>query len=286
MLQVLSDVHLEARRVATLRDFVDPCAENLVLAGDIGDPGRKTYSDFIEQACQSFRRVFVVPGNHEYYGRTLEEGDGLVREACAARGAEVLQGSRTRVDGVDLVGATLWSRVDAFDRSAYEHSDHVSVREFTPRIRNDIHTRHAEFLRWAVTREEPVVVVTHHLPSFSLVADEYRRPFAKNDMWASACDDIVKRASAWIYGHTHAPSRRIAFGVCETVCNPVGYPDETSRHDRRAVLNIDRDALFHRMTANAAAAEAAPTAAPHAVSTSAVASPHSDTPNTDMLVRL
>eukprot|EP00873_Tetraselmis_striata_P033856 jgi/Tetstr1/454120/TSEL_041039.t1 len=237
MFQVLSDVHLEVRGGGSLRDFLDPCAENLVLAGDVGDPGSAAYSCFLHEACRSFRRVFVVTGNHEYYGRTLEEGERLAREACLGCGAELLQGARTRVDGVDLVGATLWSRVDPFDRASYDHSDHSSIRKFTPRTRNMLHETHSSFLRWAVTCQSPVVVVTHHLPSFSLVADEYRRPFAKHDMWASDCDDVVRRAAGWIYGHTHTPSRRTLFGACEAVCNPVGYPGDPPRHDRRAVLD-------------------------------------------------
>jgi hypothetical protein len=101
-IRVLSDLHLE------FQDWVPPKsdADIVVLAGDIhvGVHG-------IEWARRRFplTPVVYVPGNHEYYGGSLQ----AVREELYARGkclgVDVLDGRKSVIGGVRFLGATLWT---------------------------------------------------------------------------------------------------------------------------------------------------------------------------------
>src|SRR5947208_562344 len=73
-LQVMSDLHLEAERSYSNFD-IPHSAPYLILAGDIGCLLEyKNYLGFLSHQCTRFEHVYLVLGNHEFYGRSREEG--------------------------------------------------------------------------------------------------------------------------------------------------------------------------------------------------------------------
>jgi hypothetical protein len=113
-IRILSDLHLE------FQDWVPPEADAdiVVLAGDIHVGVRG-----IEWARRSFPLIPVVyvPGNHEFYGGSLQ----VVTEELYVRGkrlgVDVLDGRMAVIGGVRFLGATLWT-----DFALYG-SDHQSI---------------------------------------------------------------------------------------------------------------------------------------------------------------
>jgi hypothetical protein len=78
---------------------------------------------------------------------------------------------------------------------------------------------------------QPAVVITHHLPTFALVAAKYARYGSLNGFFASACDDLIREpVRAWIAGHSHTAVtiHPLARGGGSITCtlNPRGYPGE------------------------------------------------------------
>ena len=61
--QYISDIHLEHCQQYEL----EPVADYLILAGDIGYPTEPHYETFIEDVSRKFQKVFIVMGNHEYW---------------------------------------------------------------------------------------------------------------------------------------------------------------------------------------------------------------------------
>lgn len=91
--QVLSDVHLEHRPRSPLPAAA---ADYLILAGDIGETnsraGYPVYKAFLAACSQQFPGgVFLVAGNHESYGgsiqKTLNDLQALCSVSCGALGA-------------------------------------------------------------------------------------------------------------------------------------------------------------------------------------------------------
>ena len=67
-IQYISDIHLETRKqTAPFKSILEPVAEYLVLAGDIGNPITPIYEEFLKYCSDNFVTVFYVLGNHEYY---------------------------------------------------------------------------------------------------------------------------------------------------------------------------------------------------------------------------
>ena len=89
-----------------------------------------------------------------------------------------------------------------------------------------------------LTEDRHVVVMTHHLPSLSLIDEQYRDS-PLNWAFASATDCLLDfPVRLWVCGHTHVSMcRTLGNGVC-VVVNPVGHPDESTGYERALVMEV------------------------------------------------
>ena len=123
-IQLLSDLHLE-----TNPDFVAtpaPGADLLVLAGDIGSYQERHDGSVMTEPDWGLRRfsplpqyagwpvpVMFVPGNHEYDARDIDQVHAELRQTCDRLGIDWLERETREMQGVRLIGTTLWADFDA-----------------------------------------------------------------------------------------------------------------------------------------------------------------------------
>ncbi len=243
-IQYISDLHLEFNRTDIA---LGRAAHVLVLAGDIGDPMSKTYSEFLSWCARDWAHVIVVAGNHELYNRqppsawkwsqpdTVATRIAACRAAAAGAGPNVhfLERDSVVIGGVRFLGCTLWSDVSGEEEMVERRlSDYSAIT-----VDGQVSVVAAQTLEWhlrdrawleaelaAGAEGEPVVVVTHHLPTYSLIAPRYLGS-PLNVAFASHLDDVLVRppVRAWICGHSHTAGRVEVNGV-RCLLNPVGYP--------------------------------------------------------------
>ncbi|MBE3043363.1 metallophosphoesterase, partial [Candidatus Bathyarchaeota archaeon] len=73
-IQLLSDIHLEVASQYTTYTFPQT-APYLLLAGDIGNLAhRAPYLAFLTTLVPKYTRIFLLLGNHDFYGLTYEDG--------------------------------------------------------------------------------------------------------------------------------------------------------------------------------------------------------------------
>lgn len=244
-LHVLSDLHTEFAEFEVPKTDADV----VVLAGDVG-VGTAAIEWVAEQV--SSLPVVYVPGNHEYYGRDIRSADRLA--AAAPENVRVLHDSACEINGVRFLGSTLWTdfKFDgegeawfARERAKRLIVDFTSIkngnRRFTPEDSVDLHRRS---VAWLVDELEkghdgPTVVVTHHLPASPSVANQYRND-PLNAAFASRLEGIIEKyhPELWIHGHTHAACDYEIYGT-RVVCNPRGYPSESSARGFQPKLIIE-----------------------------------------------
>jgi predicted phosphodiesterase len=232
-IRVLSDLHLE------FQDWNPPDTEAdiIVLAGDIHSGTRG-----VEWARRQFpiTPVLYVPGNHEFYGRNIEETLSDLQKTGRRFGVDVLHGRGVTIGGARFLGATLWtdfalhggdaaSLRRAMADAQYGMSDFRLIRRGTHGLFRPEHARamHLEQVCWMRERladefNGPTVVVTHHLPHPRSIHPKYSGS-ALNPSFASDLSDIVAPPiAAWIHGHTHESCNYLESGT-RVVCNPRGY---------------------------------------------------------------
>ena len=251
-IRVLSDLHLE------IHDWNPPDAEAdiIVLAGDIHSGTRG-----IEWARRQFplMPILYVPGNHEFYGREMQETLCDLQKAGRRFGVDVLHGRGVAIGGVRFLGATLWtdfalngtdvaSLRRAMSDANYGMSDFSLIRHgrhglFRPEHARAMHLEQRDWIRDRLADEfpGPTVLVTHHLPHpRSIHSKCWGSPL--NPSFASDLSHLLgPPVAVWIHGHIHDSCDYIHGGT-RVVCNPRGYgPFElNTAFDPILTIRVDR----------------------------------------------
>lgn len=253
-IRVLSDLHLEFQSWTP----PDADADVIVLAGDIHSGTRG-----VEWARRQFPLlpILYVPGNHEFYGRELQETLSDLQKAGRRFGVDVLHGRGVAIGGVRFLGATLWTDFAlhgsdpqavqrAMSDAKYGMSDFSVIRHGLGLLRPE-HARalHLEQVSWLRERlgdefPGPTVVITHHLPHARSIHRKYHGS-SLNPSFASDLSRLMgPPIAAWIHGHTHESCDYVDEST-RVVCNPRGYgPFElNAAFDPIMTIDIDRSPL-------------------------------------------
>lgn len=235
---VLSDLHTE------VEDWAPPAipeGDICIVAGDTARGAREAV-DWMAHHILPSMPVAGVLGNHEFYGHQVERERSEALHWGRQRGVAMLDDTVAIIDGVRLIGATLWTdfylggtpersvRAAAVGMRDY-HVIGTRAGRFTPRMSAELHRTSLQFI--IDTLETPfdgeTVVVTHHSPSPRSVADIYEGD-PLNAAFSSNLDALIERyqPAAWVHGHTHC-SFDYEIGQTRVVCNPRGYGDENSK---------------------------------------------------------
>lgn len=234
-IQYASDLHLEFHENSRwLRDNpLVPVGDILVLAGDIGYLGDEMYSKhpFWNWCADNFEQTFVVPGNHELYKyfdiNNLTEGWAeRIRANISAVYNKVIC-----LKDIDLILSTLWAKIYPAEAYYVEHgvTDFRRIRNGETLLSwdrfNDEHDRCVEFIKRSIEQStaRKRVVVTHHVPSFELMAEEFKGSLI-NGAFTSDLNLLIESCPIdyWIYGHSH---RNIDGEIAGTkmLSNQLGY---------------------------------------------------------------
>lgn len=242
-IQVLSDLHLEVGQQYSSFDF-PVSAPWLVLAGDIGRLiDYEAYLDFISRQTERYERVFLVLGNHEFYGLSHQAGIERARELVVESrlGGKVVLLHRNQWDdpelGSDLtiLGCTLWSHVPdpAREIVRYKVQDFKKIEGWSPEKHTEQHEidlgwLHKRVRELAITAPgRHVLVVTHHAPTMKGTS----APRNEDNPWSSAYATHVlqeeggglwRQVKVWIFGHTHYCTDFMVGGV-RLLANQRGY---------------------------------------------------------------
>ena len=272
-IQLLSDLHLE-----THPHFVPefaPGADVLILAGDIGS--YQEGSMLVTQGDQDFGLarfspradlaawpvpVFFVPGNHEYDGMPFEEAHARLQETCERLQITWLHRRVKVMNGVRLIGCTLWSDFEALVPLQGPLTQQLKAREKAERAA-DFYLRKTgttldgkPFLSDKVRAQaqadqawltqalsEPfegvTVVVTHFAPSLKSADPRYGLTPGTAG-FCNALDHLLPKANLWLHGHLHCAHDYVHAG-CRVVANPLGYArkNEQLAFEARKIWRVD-----------------------------------------------
>jgi predicted phosphodiesterase len=235
---LLSDLHHELWRDKAPRfDLAVSRPDIVILAGDI-DTGDKA----VAWAAQAFAGIPVlyVHGNHEAYGRNLDDTEDDIAAACAVAGNVHFLNCGEYIAGtVRFLGATMWTDFCLFgdDTRAAAMREAEAVMNDYRRIRlakkgyrklraadtAHCHALHKLWLRKKLGEpfDGTTVVITHMAPSMQSVAGQYAHDLI-SAAYASRLDELAHKADLWVHGHMHE-SFDYNIGRCRVVTNPCGY---------------------------------------------------------------
>ena len=231
-IQYAADLHLElAGNSKYVKEIpFEVTGDVLVLAGDTAYLRDKNLpnSKFWEWVSENYREVFLVPGNHEYYGfgDVLENGDSWSREILP--NVHYHQNRVIRVDDTDFILSTLWSRINPANEFTIWQgmNDFYQIRyggkNFLPGHFNDEHEKCLAFIKKSVAESDAkhIVVVTHHLPTMAVVAPHHKR----SPLNTAFAVDLAADGAAAQHGQCHVAVA--AGGRCPVLRLVPGDSDE------------------------------------------------------------
>lgn len=234
--QIASDLHLEWVQSGWPGErLIDPVpgADALLLAGDVAN-----LTQVVELFSDWPVPVFMVPGNHEFYGLDMARELERIAQGVYNQGAlTVLDNTAVEFKGVRILGATLWTDYRLFPglslveamaaaQAALAGADHSRIRfdgkVFLPEHALGLHNASRTWLRTQIAQPfaGPTLVMTHHAPSMRSVALKWR---GEDSSAAFASEmDLLPFADYWVHGHLHDNSD-YTVGRCRVLCNSRGY---------------------------------------------------------------
>ena len=247
--QIVSDIHLERADYNCLEDILSPCADNLILAGDIGNPLHPNLDIFLAQVSKAFKTVIYIAGNHEFYntqGYSMMQMMTMIRDiASRYSNIVILENSTYKIDNIRIIGSTMWSHCPEYIQhfmNDYRYiyatpNSLITTQHVNSMFREAVIFIQHELLKAKKNKEIPLVI-THHLPSFQCVDPKYTGSNL-NHAFATNLDSILcsENVKYWIHGHTHA-NVDIMIDGCRIIANPHGYTNENQYINKKSVLEI------------------------------------------------
>ena len=256
-IHILSDLHLEFAPHQVDRHATQS-ADVIVLAGDIF-----TGTQGIAWARQSFpsQHIVYVAGNHEFYGHHWDALLDQLRDEARIHSVDFLENASVSIDGIRLLGATLWTDFDYFGRGkrhasmlaaevAMNDFKRIKAKTIQPRevarilgssdgklgpIRwtkklTAVHTleRHQASIAWLKDElpkgdPEKTVVVSHHFPHKNSCDHAYSNDPTTSIYGSHLDQEVLLGAKLWIHGHTHC-SRNYRIGDSKRSVRVISNP--------------------------------------------------------------
>jgi predicted phosphodiesterase len=222
---VISDLHLDRWLMADRDPFLALPADllasvkGLIVAGDLSNKPKVWWPHMIGFLTQYVpaERVYLVPGNHDYYNHVID-GDDRLAEICAGAGVSYAQKAAIVIGYTRFLCCTLWTDFALHGNPVWAMMDaeqllndyryiRLSGAGFR-RIRASdtalIHTDHRLWLetQLATPFEGSTVVVTHHCPHPNLIAEQRNN---LDPAYGSNLLHLIEafQPQAWLFGHTH-----------------------------------------------------------------------------------
>lgn len=241
-LQISSDLHLNFHAddgKSLLEELYASSkeAESLCIAGDLSDFNTLERSIRLVKKVYKDKKVIFVPGNHDYYHGSVRKTHNLLKKLEKELNRFIFINNEIKnIDGVRFIGAPLW-----FAHTPYEElykgnlADFSYIEDFDPWVFSE-HYYTVDYFNLALNPD--TVVITHHIPSYLSVADEYKNSFLNRFFVTDQSNLILDRKpKIWIHGHTHSCFDYV-LGDTRVICNPFGYPSENKSFNPSLIIDV------------------------------------------------
>ena len=258
----LSDLHTEFRNGVPVKISESDC-DVFILAGDVGDPFAPIYKIQLQRFIGRSKVVLIVAGNHEHWQTKFNKSESFesihqrIHQICDLLNQNqsltrffFLEKQWIKINQYFFIGCTLWTEPD--------DSDSKIMNDF-----NNIHqwnqslciNRCQESKRWLKSTIDElklnhgaskgsIIVITHHLPTMKIFDSTLGKtglPVLKSrhtHKTANATEtDLLSDVGHWFCGHVHEFVDTMIDG-CRLIINPIGYPNQSTRHHRRWYIHL------------------------------------------------
>ncbi len=249
-IQYCSDLHLEFEHNSKYieRNPLSVNGDILILAGDIVPLHDEFFKhSFFSFVADNYKKVFWVPGNHEFYHKDLTEYSKSFSIKLKSN-LTIVNNIELQYEGIRFIFSPLWSKISRPNEKIIEQgvSDFECItnkdRRFKAADFNKLHADSLSFIKDSLqNKTDKTIVVTHHLPS-SLCNLPAHKNSPINEAFCVDLTDYIETCNAnfWIYGHSHFNQKPLYIGNTILLTNQLGYVhcNEHASFKHRAYLSL------------------------------------------------
>lgn len=270
-LQYISDIHLEyhSNNISPFENIVAKidCCENICLLGDIGFPDTELYNEFIHYCSKTWKNIFLIYGNHEYYQisnkapMTMNQINDLTRKlppnvyflnnSCLyidKSTNEVFKNINTqqKENYIKIVGTTLWTDIDLKISNLindYRFIYTLPGVKLTPVDTKEFFKTSKDYILKELSEKIEVILLTHH--GVHELTNGYYRGNITQSGYSTNITELLNfdNLVACINGHTHSSINTVMPDTkIKLLSNCYGYKEESQkivRYNKSAILEIN-----------------------------------------------
>lgn len=231
-IQICSDLHLEFsnNRKWLKENPLKAKGDILIIAGDTYYLNRNFAKlDFIKKVADEFEKVYLIPGNHEYY-EGYDVSTGLSPfELNIKSNVHMLNNKSVEIGNVKFIFSTFWSLIEKntiaimkgmIDFRLIKYKDeNFNINHF-----NELHNTAFKYVSSEIEEGKSNIVITHHLPSYQCNSEEFRNSILNEAFCVERTSFILdSEIKFWIYGHSHRNKSEFEIGNTKMITNQFGY---------------------------------------------------------------
>jgi Icc-related predicted phosphoesterase len=231
-IQIASDLHINANNDYEI--YIEKAADILVLLGDIGNVALfDNYTLFMTKLCANYAKVYLIPGNHEFYVQQSEKSFyyeaiklQLYKLEEIIQNLTILDNKFVDLPGnIRLFGSTLWSYIPEDSRVMIlpirsENGYWVDASWINKHHFSDVYAIE-QAISQAKQDNKRLLIATHYAPTMYLTLDENHMSDPKRHYYATNLDRLLFRKNVyiWMCGHTHKNCDYLTIGDTRIVSN-------------------------------------------------------------------
>jgi hypothetical protein len=202
-IQYISDLHVDCKK--NIPNIMAK-SEYLCICGDIGTPTHVHYDQLLFDVSNKFKKIFVVPGNHEFDLSPLYDESAIIKykpilvDLCNQyKNVYLLDNSIHQLTGSTIIaGSVLWS---ALDNVIKKYPMNIKYKKHIEEFNKNV-----DWINNILDTQQNVLMMTHFVPSIKLIEKYYLSGGSnRTDWFASNLESLIKPPIvAWICGHTHS----------------------------------------------------------------------------------
>lgn len=248
---IVSDLHVEFWKPLHYKQIGKKIQNQLAKADVVlmaGDIANSDVSISVAHSLFPDKPVFMVAGNHEFYGNDYNEVLLAMRKAAAVTPNVTFLHKDVGVITLDarqirIIGATLWTDFELhvnpdlalLDAMALRDFDHIDLdgRSLRPRDTMDWHRDERHWIEQNLddeTEYDITILLTHHAPVSFAIAPQYVCDHL-SPCFASRMEAVLLRddLNLVVWGHTHHCVDKVIENT-HFVSNQTGYPWSAVNH--------------------------------------------------------
>ena len=232
-IQYCSDLHLEFDKNSgyLTKNPLQPSGDVLILAGDIIPLHDEYFNNpFFSFISDNFKKVFWVPGNHEFYHKDISEFSSSFNIKLKSN-LNIVHNIEIEYENIQFIFSTLWTEISRDNEKNIEQN----MQDFDCILKNNrklkaadynlLHSESLNFINQSLNnKKNKSVIVTHHLPS-GLCNSPVHNNSPINEAFCVDLTGLIEKSGAnfWIYGHNHVNSNPLFIGKTLLLTNQLGY---------------------------------------------------------------